>query len=60
MKSRLREGLGAVLLVSALATLGVALWGLHHHDFVEAVLGTVIGLAFLGAGVELFRASMAE
>ncbi len=58
--SRLREGLGTLLLLAALVTLFLGVMDLRAHDYVAAILLSFIGLALLGAGVELLRPSLGE
>jgi len=52
--------MGSVLLSSSLATLFYAVLQLRGHDYVAAIVLVVIGLALLGAGVELIRPSSGE
>ena len=56
----LREGSGGLLLVSSLAVLTYGVVYLRSHDYVAALVLVVIGLALLGAGVELLRPSAGE
>ena len=58
--TRLREALGALLLVASVATLFLGVMSLRSHDFVGAIVLVVVGLALLGAGVELLRPSLGE
>ncbi len=60
MMRRLREVLGALLLVAALVTLFFAVMNLRAHDYVAAILLSVMGVALLGAGVELLRPTVGE
>ncbi|MBX3249635.1 MAG: hypothetical protein KF901_20835 [Myxococcales bacterium] len=56
----LREGAGVLLVVAALVALFVAVLQLRGHDYVATMVLVVIGLALLGAGVELLRPSTGE
>ena len=56
----LREGSGFVLLIGALAVLFYGVLALRGHDFVSAIVLVVVGLALLGASVELLRPSVGE
>ncbi|MEM9068791.1 MAG: hypothetical protein AAGE52_09800 [Myxococcota bacterium] len=56
----LREGSGALLLLSALATLFYGVVKLRAHDYVATIVLVVVGLALLGAAVELLRPSVGE
>lgn len=58
--SRLREVFGVLLLVAALGTLFSGVMNLRAHDYVAAILLSVMGLALLGAGVELLRPTVGE
>ncbi len=60
MRRLLRELAGFVLLASALGVLfrGVLTFG--RHDYVAALALVVVGLALLGAGVELLRPGLGE
>jgi len=58
--SWLREGSGGLLLLSAAATLFHGVLQLRGHDYVAAIVLVVIGLALLGAAVELLRPSTGE
>jgi hypothetical protein len=60
MAKHLREGAGAVLIVSALGVLGIAIRHLRDQEFVGAVILVTTGLALVRAGVELLRPSMGE
>jgi hypothetical protein len=60
MAKHLREGSGAVLILSALAVLWLAIRHLRDQEFVGAVLLVSTGLALVRAGVELLRPSMGE
>ena len=55
-----REGSGFVLLLLALAVLFQGVLALRGHDFVSAIVLSVVGLALLGASVELLRPSVGE
>ncbi len=50
-----REGMGATMLVSAMAVLAYAIMRLTEHDYVGAVVLVVVGISVLGASVELLR-----
>jgi hypothetical protein len=56
----LRDGSGTVLLASALATLFHAVTQLRGHDYLAAMVLSLIGWALLRAGVELLRPSLGE
>ena len=56
----LREGAGALLILAALAVLGLAIRHLGNQEYVGAVLLVSSGLAMVRAGVELLRPSMGE
>ncbi len=56
----LREGSGGLLLLASLGTLFYAIVQLRGHDYVAAIVLTFIGLAVLGASVELLRPSTGE
>lgn len=60
MASRVREGLGAALVLCALAALWMALDALREQQFVATVLLLTTGLSVLRAGVELLRPSVGE
>lgn len=60
MARRLREGVGALLIVSALAVLWIAIRHLGNQEYVGAVLLVSTGLALVRSGVELLRPSMGE
>ena len=60
MSRYLREGCGALLLVAALASIGLGVQHLREQEFVGAVLLAATGLALLRAGVDLLRPSMGE
>lgn len=55
-----REGGGALLLISALVLLGLGVVHLRDQEFVGALLLSVCGLMLVRAGVELLRPSMGE
>jgi hypothetical protein len=60
MVRALRDGSGFLLLIGALAVLWVAITSLRLHDFLSAIVLVVVGLALLGASVELLRPSVGE
>jgi hypothetical protein len=60
MGRTLREGGGAVLLLAALALIGLGVRHLRDQEFVGAALLCLCGLMLVRAGVELLRASMGE
>ena len=60
VKKWVREFMASALLVASLGTLGAAMLDLHGHDYVSSIILVVVGLALLGSGLELFRASMSE
>tara|TARA_B100001750_G_scaffold80880_1_gene64274 strand:- start:2060 stop:2239 length:180 start_codon:yes stop_codon:yes gene_type:complete len=55
-----REGSGLLVLLGALAVLFQGILALRGHDFVSAIVLSVVGLALLGASVELLRPSVGE
>lgn len=60
MSRGVREGSGGVLLVASLAVLAYGVVYLRSHDYVASLVLVVIGLALLGASVELLRSSAGE
>jgi hypothetical protein len=60
MRRALRDGSGALLVLTSLGVLFYAVVQLRGHDYVAAIVLTVSGLALLGAGVELLRPSVGE
>jgi hypothetical protein len=60
MAKHLREGAGALLILTAMAVLGIAVRHLGDQEYVGAVLLVSTGLALVRAGVELLRPSMGE
>ena len=60
MSRYLREGCGALLLLSALAVIGLGVQHLRDQEFVGAVLLALTGLTLVRAGVDLLRPSMGE
>ena len=60
MSKVLRESAGAILILAALAVLGIAIRHLGDQEYVCAVLLVSSGLALVRAGVELLRPSMGE
>lgn len=60
MSRHLREGSGAILIVSALVLLSLGIAHLRDQEYVGAVLLVTTGLALVRAGVELLRPSMGE
>ena len=56
----LREGGGALLLLSALGLIGLGVTHLRDQEFVGAALLSLCGLMLARAGVELLRPSMGE
>ncbi len=60
MSRSLRDGSGALLVLSALAVLFFGVVELRGHDYVAAIILVVIGLSLLRGGVELLRPSVGE
>lgn len=60
MKRVLRDGTGALLVLASLGVVFYAVHMLREHDYVSAIVLTVVGLSLLGAGVELLRATVGE
>jgi hypothetical protein len=60
MSRTLRDGAGALLVLSALVTLFFSVTELRGHDYVAALLLVVVGLALVRAGVELLRPAVGE
>lgn len=60
MSRYLREACGALLLASALGSIGLGIQHLREQEFVGAVLLAAIGLSLARAGVDLLRPSMGE
>ena len=56
----LREGTGFALLVGSLGVLWMGVSSLRGHDFVSAIVWVVVGLALLGAAIELLRPTVGE
>lgn len=56
----MREGGGALLLLSALGLIGLGVMHLRDQEFVGAALLSLCGLMLVRAGVELLRPSMGE
>jgi hypothetical protein len=56
----LREGVGLLLVLGALALLGFGVRHLRDQEYVGAVLLVTTGLALVRSGVELLRPSMGE
>ena len=56
----LRDLSGAALVVASLVVLYLAITNLGSHDYVAAIVLTVMGLALLGGGVELLRPTVGE
>lgn len=57
---RLREVVGAVLVLAAFVALYAALGELRGRDYIAAVLLVITGLSLLGAGTELLRPTTGE
>ena len=49
-----------VFLLGSLVALAVSMVHLHGREFVSAIVMALVGVSTLGAGLELFRASMGE
>ena len=60
MSRTLRDGTGALLVLSALVTLSLGIVELRGHDYVAALLLSVTGIALVRAGVELLRPTVGE
>lgn len=65
MESKGRSGawvsvLGVVLTVIALVALGFGVRNLQEHEFVGAILLTVVGLSMLSGAMSLLRSTMGE
>ena len=60
MERHVREGLGALLILAALAMLWAGVDHLREQEFVGAILLVTTSLALVRAGVELLRPSMGE
>jgi hypothetical protein len=60
MSRTLREGCGALLLASALLTIGLGVRHLRDQEFVGAALLMLTGLMLVRGGIELLRPSMGE
>lgn len=57
---RWQEPAGGILLIGSLGGLFYAVMLLRGHDYVSAIVLTIIGLALLAASVELLRPSAGE
>lgn len=55
-----RDGSGALLVLTSLGALTYAVVQLRGHDYVAAILLVVTGLFLLRAGVELLRPTVGE
>ncbi|MBC7171591.1 MAG: hypothetical protein H5U40_04155 [Polyangiaceae bacterium] len=60
MRKVVRDGSGIVLLVSSLGVLFRGVVTLGRHDYVAALTLVVVGLALLGAAMELLRPGIGE
>ena len=60
MRWVVRDVAGGALIVAALAALFEAMGRLREHDYVSGALVILVGLAVLGAGVELLRPTVGE
>ncbi|MEO0324016.1 MAG: hypothetical protein AAF447_13735 [Myxococcota bacterium] len=60
MGDRLRDGFGGALLLGAFAALFAGVRALRGHDYVAALLLVIVGIALVGAGVELLRVRAGE
>lgn len=55
-----RESLGVLLVLLALAVLFWSVVELRGHDYVSAIVLVMVGLGVLGAGLEMVRPTMGE
>ena len=60
MARAIRESVGALLVLVALATLFWAATELRGHDYVASILLVVTGISLVWAGVEVLRPSLGE
>ncbi len=60
MAQRLREGSGALLLISALGVLLYAISRLRERDYLSCIILVLTGLSLLRAAVELLQPSVGE
>ena len=60
MRWVVRDVAGGVLVIGALWTLFEALMRLRDHDYLAAFAASLLGLAVLGAAVELLRPTVGE
>jgi hypothetical protein len=60
MNRWLRDGSGALLVVSALALCFHGVSQLRAHDYLACIMLTLTGLSLLRAGVDLLRPSVGE
>ena len=56
----LRDGSGALLVLTSLGVLFYAVLQLRGHDYVAAILLVIVGLSLLRAGAELLRSTVGE
>ncbi|MBZ0121579.1 MAG: hypothetical protein IT378_24205 [Sandaracinaceae bacterium] len=60
MARAVRDASGAILVLTALATLAYCILTLREHDYLAASFLLAAGLAILRAGVELLRPTVGE
>ncbi len=60
MAGRIRELLGALLMLVALVLLFGSVAELRYHDYLSAFILALAGLSLVGAGAELLRPSIGE
>ncbi|MCA9532790.1 MAG: hypothetical protein KC593_03890 [Myxococcales bacterium] len=60
MRWVVRDVAGGALVVASLVTCFEGLMRLRAHDYLAAVVVLMVGLALLGAGVELLRPTVGE
>jgi len=60
MRWVVRDVAGGLLVVASLATCFEGLMRLRAHDYLSALAVVLLGLALLGAGVELLRPTVGE
>lgn len=60
MRWVVRDVVGGLLVLASLATCFEGLMRLRAHDYLAALAVVMLGLALLGAGVELLRPTVGE